>query len=445
MSDFTRVTVVGTARKAELVVPGDQSLGSLIPRLIVLLDEPAGPVSRPLTLVRPTGEQLDLALSTQQQLVEDGELLRLLRQDSAPPPPEVSDVTDVVADSLAERGDLWSNRHRHRLGAAGIGASTLAAGTLLVLFPSPLTESTVAVILGAWFALMLAVATLTGRLGLRWCATALIAATVGLATPLALSLNLVIVPTISPIVIGCLAVALVWFTLGIGAGWGLRVASALWGSAVGVAAAGLPLILLATGVSPAGTWAITGVAAIAACGLLPWYAMSASGLTGLDDEVSGGSPRRRRDVLVSVGSAYQGLTWATVAVAAPIAAAAVVLLMSGNIWALWLAVALTLVTLLRSRSFPLAAQSITLWVAAGIITLSGIVFSVAVADSVALAVVALVSVAVLIALMVAAQPPAHRRASLRRLGNFVEGLAVIAMIPLVLGVFDIYNQLLNTF
>ncbi|WP_111719453.1 type VII secretion integral membrane protein EccD [Homoserinimonas sp. OAct 916] len=445
MSDFTRVTVVGTARKAELVVPSDQSLGSLIPRLMVLLDEPAGPVSRPLTLVRPTGEQLDLALSTQQQLVEDGELLRMLRQDSAPPPPEVSDVTDVVADSLAERTDLWSDRHRQWMGAVGIGASTFAAGALLVLAPSALSEAGVALIVGGWFVLMLAVATLTGRLGLRWSAMALVAASVGLAAPLAMSLSLVTLAAISPLVAGCIAVGLAWLALGIGVGWGLRISSALWGSAVGVAASALPLTLLATGVSDTGTWAITGVAAIAACGLLPWYAMSASGLTGLDDEVSAGSPRRRRDVLVSVGSAYQGLTWATVAVAAPITAAAIVLLASGNIWALWLAVALTLVTLLRSRTFPLAAQAIALWSAAGIITLVGIVSSAVVADQVAPVLVALVSVAVLIALTVAARPTAHRRASLRRLGNFVEALAVIALIPLLLGVFDIFNQLLNTF
>jgi len=30
-----------------------------------------------------------------------GELLRLLREDAAPPPPEVADVTDVLAESLA--------------------------------------------------------------------------------------------------------------------------------------------------------------------------------------------------------------------------------------------------------------------------------------------------------------------------------------------------------
>ena len=59
MADFTRLTVIGSARKADLVVPNDEAVSGLMPRLMELLDEPAGSVVRPLTLVRATGEQLD--------------------------------------------------------------------------------------------------------------------------------------------------------------------------------------------------------------------------------------------------------------------------------------------------------------------------------------------------------------------------------------------------
>ena len=79
MTEFTRLTVIGSARKADLVVPNDEAVAGLMPRLMDLLDEPTGSVVRPLTLVRTTGEQLDAALTIADQQVSDGELLRLVR------------------------------------------------------------------------------------------------------------------------------------------------------------------------------------------------------------------------------------------------------------------------------------------------------------------------------------------------------------------------------
>ena len=72
-----------------------------------LLGEPSGSVARPLTLVRVDGEQLDVALTAADQEVLDGELLRIVRADDAPPPPEVADVTDVLGESLRDRAGLW--------------------------------------------------------------------------------------------------------------------------------------------------------------------------------------------------------------------------------------------------------------------------------------------------------------------------------------------------
>jgi hypothetical protein len=47
--------------------------------------------------------------------------------------------------------------------------------------------------------------------------------------------------------------------------------------------------------------------------------------------------------------------------------------------------------------------------------------------------------------MVLARPAAHQRAFLRRIGNFVEALAVIALIPLLLGMFGVFADLLRAF
>jgi hypothetical protein len=57
----------------------------------------------------------------------------------------------------------------------------------------------------------------------------------------------------------------------------------------------------------------------------------------------------------------------------------------------------------------------------------------------------LASVAAVVLIMVLARPAAHQRAFLRRIGNFVEALAVIALIPLLLGMFGIFGDLLRAF
>jgi hypothetical protein len=46
---------------------------------------------------------------------------------------------------------------------------------------------------------------------------------------------------------------------------------------------------------------------------------------------------------------------------------------------------------------------------------------------------------------VALHPPAHTRARLRRAGNTLEMFAVVALLPVTLGVFGVYPDLLGTF
>jgi hypothetical protein len=42
-------------------------------------------------------------------------------------------------------------------------------------------------------------------------------------------------------------------------------------------------------------------------------------------------------------------------------------------------------------------------------------------------------------------PVAHQRASLRRFGNTVEALGVVALLPVLVGVFGVYGELLAAF
>lgn len=442
MTDFTRVTVVGATRRATLVVPSDETLGSLIPRLVELLDEPVAPVARPLTLLRVTGEQLDTTATAADQGLADGEVLRLLRLDEAPPPPEVSDVTDVVSDSLDTRSGLWGATPRLLVGGVGIGALVLAAGLTALdvpgAGPAPLITWAACSVLGLGL----------GLAGAHRVAWALLAAALGAALPAALAVE-ALLPTSASGASGPWSVAAptavaVWTALLLVAGLGRRSAPAALGSAVGLLGALLATVLDLTPMTGAEASGVLAAVAVVVVGLVPWYAMSLSGLTGLDDQVITGRLARREVVLTTVDRAYRTLTWATFGVATTLAVALLGLADTANPWARWLGVAVVVVTALRTRAFPLAAQVGALWGAVVPAVLVGVGAQLGGQDA-GTAPLALGALAVVVALLVLVRPARHQRASLRRAGNVLETLGVVALVPLLIGSFDVYAQLLGSF
>jgi len=440
MTGYTRLTIVGSRRRAEMVVPNDEAVGSLIPRLMELLDERAGSVARPLTLVRSTGEQLDSSLTPGEQSLYDGELLRLLRDDATPPPPEVSDVTDVLAESRDERAGLWQEGSRRATAAVSLGVSGAAAGLLLERIPGiPLGWT-----LFAAYAVAVIVALASGLAGGRWLSVAATSLAVGLALPVSLAV-LSGLPRGLPDPVRVIAAFAVlgWAALAVGVGAGLGRRPAWWGGVLGALLPLLLLLLPLTGLGAAASEGVVAVLAAVVCGLLPWYAMSASGLTGLDDQVVEGRLRRRDAILTSVTTAYRTLTWATFAVAVPFALTAAALLASSDLWAVGLGAAVVVLTAARTRALPLAVQGFALWAAAGGSAVAGLLAQPALDPELGVAVLA---VGVVVAVVAgAARPPEHRRASFRRIANVVEAVVVAAMLPLLAGVFGLYAELLGAF
>ncbi|WP_034229428.1 EsaB/YukD family protein, partial [Actinotalea ferrariae] len=125
MSRWTRLTLVGSARRADVVVPSDEGFAAMLPPLLDLLDEQPDGATGSVSLVRVTGEQVDLAQDCLAQELRDGEVLRVVRAAQAPPPPEVADVTDATAEELAARADRWDTRSRHATAAT---TAAVAAG-----------------------------------------------------------------------------------------------------------------------------------------------------------------------------------------------------------------------------------------------------------------------------------------------------------------------------
>jgi type VII secretion integral membrane protein EccD len=436
MTEFTRLTVIGSARKADLVVPNDEAVAGLMPRLMDLLDEPTGSVVRPLTLVRATGEQLDAALTIADQQVSDGELLRLVRSDDAPPPPEVADVTDVLGESLRDRAGLWSTFARQLTGAIAVGVLGCALAAQLPAGPVPLAVTVV---------VLSVMAAIVGRVSLRWICVAGTAAGLGVAATAAWrfgsAFNLSQSLRLSAAILG-LAV-LGWICFGLGFGQGLRSRPAWFGSLVGVPVSTLPLIMVALGWSAAQAAAVTAALSVVVCGVLPRLALAASGLTGLDDQVVEGHPRRRDEVWLTVNDAYRLLSWITFAVALPIALTAAWLLASNGLWAVGVGLVVIMVSALRTRAFPLTVQQMALWFAVLAGLLGGLLGQPRLDDLQVAAILA--GLTVLVVIMVLARPAAHQRAFLRRIGNAIEALSVIALIPLLLGMFGIFSDLLEAF
>ena len=436
MTDFTRLTLIGSARKADLVVPNDEAVAGLMPRFMELLDEPTGSIVRPLTLVRPTGEQLDVTLTMADQEVADGELLRLVRSDDAPPPPEVADVTDVLGESMRDRAGVWSRSTRELTGAIAIGVFSCAAAAQLAGSPILLT----ATVLG-----LSIIALIVGRFFVRWLCVALTTAALGVTAALVWGFTATLG---QPPVLRLLAAivgfaALGWISLGLGYGLGLRSRPAWFGALVGLPLSALPMIIVALGWRVEEAAAVTAAIAVVVCGMLPRLALAASGLTGLDDQVVEGHPRRREDVSLTVNDAYRLLSWVSFAVAIPIAMTGAVLVTSGEAWTVAVGLVVLTITALRTRAFPLAAQQMALWFAVLGGGLIGLIGQPRLAPP-ELAMI-FVGVAALAVVMVLARPAAHQRAFLRRIGNFVEALAVIALIPLLLGMFGVFADLLRAF
>ena len=125
MTDYTRLTIRGTANAADLVLPSDEPLAAMLPDVLSLLDEPAAS-ARPLTLVTVLGEQLNTALSLDEQDVRQGAIVALVRLDEAPPPPEVADITQLAGESIGERADRW----RREWAVLAVALATLVIGRL---------------------------------------------------------------------------------------------------------------------------------------------------------------------------------------------------------------------------------------------------------------------------------------------------------------------------
>lgn len=433
MTTFTRITVIGSSKRATVVVPSDEPVGALVPEIADLIAEPY--TTDRMTLVGPLGQEIELAASADDLGLVDGNTLRLVSVADVAAPPEVTDVTDAVAEGLDTSSGRWNGTHRTVAGATALGSLSLAA-TLTVATATPwfaVVVFAVSAVLGAVIGRVLSRA--GGLLGV---ATSLgaVPATAAAAESALPS------PAQSTFALILIALGLAWVAIGVGIGMAGERA-ALTGAITGVVLSGAGLLGSSLGLPPVGTASLLAVIVTAALGALPMLALSASQLTTLDDVVIAGSAAERSTVEQRIIEAYAVFGWAVFAIAGVAAVTLVTLLMADGVWPWILAAALLLVVLLRTRVMPLAYQAWPLWAAAGAGGTLGVVLGGHLSTTALLLGCALA--AILTIALVVFEPRIHTRVRLRRFGDLIEGLAVLVMVPALLGVFGVYDLMLGVF
>jgi hypothetical protein len=192
--------------------------------------------------------------------------------------------------------------------------------------------------------------------------------------------------------------------------------------------------------------AALGVVSVVVLGLLPRWALTTSGLTGLDDRRTAGTPVARSEVNAALAGAHRGLALATVAAAASAGVAGFVLAARPDRWTVPLALLLAGALLCRARAFPLVAEVVALVAAAvGIVGALLAAWWARASGAPGGPLVTVLALAAVPLLALAVEPAEHVRAALRRFGDLLEAACVVAAVPVAIGVSGVFGELLRTF
>ncbi|UXY32594.1 type VII secretion integral membrane protein EccD [Streptomyces sp. HUAS TT20] len=444
---LSRVTLVGERRRIDLVLPAREPVGLLLPEILRLLDDRVGERPELRHLLTPDGSALDHGSTLEAAGVRDGAVLRLVRAEDAPSAPVVHDVSDEVAEDLGGRSWRWGPGSRHiTAGLATVGWAGAAA-----LFAR--TAYDPSVVAGALLAVAVVAAlagALLGRARQRRGLVATLLCSAGVlgmmgVSSLADGRGWSAAPHVAALAsVGVVTLVLLgWFTA---LGRGGLVGAA----AVGVTVLGWEgVVAVQSGAGMAGQQARVGavlaVASVVVLGLLPRLALMASGLAGLDDRRAGGVSVSRYQVSAALAAAHRGLVLATVAVTVSAALAVMWALRAPTVWTVPLAVVTAVVMMLRARAFPLIAEVVGLLAGGALVAVRLLWVWVERSGAAGPALVVLAVLAVLPLAVLVVQPAEHVRVRLRRAGDLLESVGVIALLPLLIGVFGVYGRLLGTF
>jgi type VII secretion integral membrane protein EccD len=434
---YSRVTVVGRRHRIDIAIPSEEPMGTVLADLLAVLDEK--PDGRAVNVVTGTGVLIGADTSLAAAGIEDGTLLRIVVIDEVPPPPVVNDITEETAADADRHPGRWSDRARYATAVAAVAVAAATAAWEALIVDTPAGRTTIAVAVGV-FAFGYAGFMVAGR---AWPASASAVAAGVLGGGLLIVDGGSAGHWAAPDVGGGLVLIGWLMTLSIAIVW--RDRGWLAGAAIGALLAGGWLALRRTGLTSAEVDALLAALTVAGFGALPRWALTASGLAALDDSRLVGGSVSRVDLRRSLTEAHRIVIGATAAVCVSSGITGVLLAARGEPWPAGLAAAAALVVALRARTLPLIAEvagALTAATAIGVV----LVTRWARQDLSAgwpMAVTGVLGVAAGSVLLL--DPAPHTRARLRALADRVEAIAVIALLPVLIGVFGVYGRLLHTF
>ncbi|MCD9872214.1 type VII secretion integral membrane protein EccD [Streptomyces guryensis] len=443
---LSRVTLVGERRRVDLVLPAREPVGVLLPEILRVLGDRVGERPESRHLVTVDGSALGHDSSLESAGIRDGALLRLGRAGDAPSAPVVHDVSDEAAEDLGGRARRWGPESLRLVAGLATMAWAAAGG---IFARSAYDASVVAAALLVLAAVAGGAGALVGRgrrqdgiAGTLICTAGVLGAlgASALADDLHWSGALHVG---APAAVGAVTLVL----LGLFTRWGR-------GALVGAGAVAVTVlgwegaVALQSGAGTAGQQARVGavlaVVSVVVLGVLPRLALMTSGLSGLDDRRAGGVSVSRYEVSAALTAAHRGLVLATVTAAVSATVAGVWALRAPSVWAVLLAVVTSVVVALRARAFPLVAEVVVLLAGAAVVAVRLLAVWVERSGATGPALVVLAALGGLSLASLVVQPAEQVRVLLRRAGDLLESVGVIALLPLLIGVFGVYGRLLGT-
>jgi type VII secretion integral membrane protein EccD len=448
---FSRVTVVAPRTRMDLALPSDVAVANLVPMLLKMAGESSADGGSPhggWCLAKLGGEAIDPDRPLSSLGVVDGDLLQLRHRRDIPPPPLFDDVVDAIAVAAPDSYRPWTQRTARTLGLVAAGLALLASAVALLRVGAVARAEfglSAAALAGAGAVIALIVGATMARVYDDATAGVVVAAG---SLPLAFVSGLYIVPGdvhAANFLLACtlvLVLAVTSITV-LSAGITPFVASAT------AAVLGALTFLVASVVDRPAAGIAAGAASLALCAIsaLPRLTIQLSRLpiphvpsSAKDLQEDPGFPDYTA-IERRAGVAHEYLT-GMLAGCGAVAAIGAVLAAAGGALGIVLAAVVAAVLLLRARSYANGRQAITLLVS-GMVAIAGLMAGLlALARQPGLLLIGFGGLLVLamFALFAGVVLPQRRFSPvLRQSVDVTEAILIAAVLPLALGVLDLYQ------
>ncbi|NLT29995.1 MAG: type VII secretion integral membrane protein EccD [Propionibacterium sp.] len=441
--DLARVTVISPTRRIDLALPGGTTLGELLPNIIRFSGYESGTANEAVhtwVLQRFGEDPLDPTKLVSSLNIRDGETLHLRQRDASMPDAAFDDVVDAVATATTTQ-PAWQPRHSRRVALLVLAALVVGIPALLLLSLPSLASAVIALTVSVGLgitAILLSRAFDKAQVAaaMAWMAVALAGLGGFFLLPAALPIALLTAAAVVLVVAGAMALgaqvhtyqfmavavtALVFVVV-------TMIIVLTTGKAVAVSAVGLVLVLAVTPLLPSLCFALAQVA-------MPNLPTTSEQLMADDEPV-------QADIVVRAVTADKLLSALLLATAIVSVVLAIPVILDGHWSNLALTGAAGLALMLRARAFVGLSQRLSLLIAGILISFATLGYWAWTSEPsitrTAIATGILVLAAMLLGVYAASMYNVIVSPQWGRFGDIFEWLALLAMVPLLLQVLNLY-------